>query len=225
MVSIYFSSSLSHSHYAIHCHCPPVCLSFLSRFLLFLFLSLSICFSFSLSLAHFSGFLSFFFSCLFPFYISFLYFSFCLSFIHFSLSFYFLSFPSLLSVSICLSLSLSFSMSPFVNVFPIPFHCLNVSEVLIMSCLCDDNCLTLNLSHGCCWFSLYTHNVFSLNCFLPSLWGIGIPIAECKNQRSWSNTRYISHRMCKEYTILLLRIGTLLPECKNQCWCMSTGHT
>ena len=129
--------------------------------------------------------------------------------------------------------------------FPFLFHCLNVSEVLIMSCLCDDNCLTLNLSHGCCWFSLYIHKVFFSQfsfafvffavshsvcqefniCFHPSLWGIGIPIAECKNQRSWSNTRCISHSMCKEYTILLLRIGTLLRDCKDQCWCMSTGHT
>ena len=108
--------------------------------------------------------LSFLYFFLLFFFLIFVFLFFFLSFFHslFFLSILFLSLSSL-CIDLPLSLSLSVSMSPFVNVFPIHFHCLNVSEVLIMSCICDDNCLTLNLSHGCCWFSLYIHNVFSLN--------------------------------------------------------------
>ena len=257
--NIFFSSSLSHTsrHTLSLSSCLfvfPVTFSSVALSLsvhLFLFLSVSRPF-FRFSFL----FLSVFFPCSFLlyFFLIFLSFclSFCLSFIHFSLSFYFLSFPLRLSVLICLSLSLSLSQCPLLWMcFPFFFCRLNVSKVLIMSCLCDDNCLTLNLSHGCCWFSLYIHNVFfsqfsfafvffivsrsesqEVNiCFLPSLWGIGIPVFQSQSARInvHGATQGASHIACARSTLSCFWGSVLHSQSAKTsvgvCQQPWTGHT
>ena len=225
------SSSLSHSHHDT--------LS-LSTYLFCFSCHVFFCFSFSMCPSD-SLFLSPIFSVLFPF-LCFFVLSWFLFFFH---SFLSLFFP--LSLSFCvdlpLSLSLSVSMSPFYECVPIPFslsQCLrNVHHVLpfvttlvslsvsLMAAagfLCIDTTF-VSLFFFAFGFFIVSHSVcqdFNI-CFSLSL-GDRYSNANCKLNMHGAR-QGISHSMCKGYTILMMRIGTLLPECKNQCWCMSTGHT
>ena len=222
-------------------------LTFTSRYIvivhLFVCLSCHIffCFSFSvcpsacLSLSpNFSVFLP---SFIFLFYIYFFRFFF-LSFFHSCLSFFF--FLSL-SVSICLSLCLNGPLYECVShccfivsmsqkfssclAFVTTLASLSASLIVVVGFLCIDTTFVFSIFLSLLGFSL-SHTACARNStsVFPSLWGTGTPIANCKLNIHGAN-QGISHCMYQEYTILILRIGTLLPECKNQCWCMSTGHT
>ena len=238
MVSIYFSSSLSHSHHAIHCHCPPVCLSFLSRFLLFLFLSLSICFSFSLSLAHCFRFFFLFLS-----FLSFLYFflSVFLSLIFLFLSIFFLS----LSVSLYRSASLSLCLNvPFCECVSHSFFIVSMSQkfssclVFVTTTVSLSIFLMVAVGFLCVYTTFFLSILFRfcvLHCLTQRVPGIQHLFSSLSLGDRYSNRRVQESTLMEQHKVHLTQHvqgvhylafeGTLLRECKHQCWCMSTGHT
>ena len=148
----------------------------------------------------------------------------CLSFLPHFLLFLFL-YLSICSLSLCLSpiLRLSFLFSfLFVS-----FCLLSMSLMVAVGFLVYTQRFFLSIILSLLvFFRCLTQHVPGIQHLFSSLsLGDRYSNRRVQNQRSWSNTRCISHSMCKEYTILFLRIRTLLPECKKQCWCMSTGHT